>query len=142
MVDYLDGLQPAGDDGLGFTPEAWRENDDDDCDERTVRNRYSPPERPFSSLEEIDNSHDDSVTDTVASSRYTHSPVSDNRIPMEEEYIQHTATVPDPIKLRGVGGTTMFGLNNHFEDDFPSHLLGKVKRVYLSTSYTYMYIYM
>ena len=40
-------------------------------------------------------------------------------------------SVPDPIRLRGVGGTTMFGLNNRFENDFPSYLVGKVSEIYL-----------
>lgn len=35
-------------------------------------------------------------------------------------------TVPEPIRLRGVGGSTVFGLNSKFEDEFPSLLTGKV----------------
>lgn len=34
--------------------------------------------------------------------------------------------VPDPIVLRGVGGTTLFGLNSKFDDQYPSALTGKV----------------
>ncbi len=121
MVDYLGDLQPAGDDVLGLrsTLEAW---DSDKEEEEATRSRRSPSERPFSSLEEID---DDSSIDTTAPSRYTHSPVC-----ISGEYVEHSNlvydTIPDPVRLRGVGGTTMFGLNNHFEDDFPSHLMGKV----------------
>ena len=125
MVDFLGDLQPAGDDSFGFTPglEAWQ---GDEEEEQSIRNRHSPPARPFSSLEEeMDNEKDDSVTEAGAGPRYTHSPVCISDDYMIEDSILY-ATVPDPIRLRGVGGTTMFGLNNHFEDGFPSHLLGKV----------------
>ena len=63
-----------------------------------------------------------------------------------DEHLLHT-TVPDPIRIRGVGGTTMsvlfafvlrcskthyvhcrFGLSNRFDEEFPQSLVGKVSR--------------
>lgn len=121
MVDYLGELQPAGDNVFGFRPglDAWERDEDE---ENPVHGRHSPPERPFSSLDEADEG--DSLTDG-AGPRYTHSPVCISESYVDDDGLLYT-TVPDPIRLRGVGGTTMFGLNNHFEDDFPSHLVGKV----------------
>ncbi|XP_064404980.1 cysteine-rich hydrophobic domain-containing protein 2-like [Halichondria panicea] len=34
--------------------------------------------------------------------------------------------VPDPVVLRGVGGTTLFGLNNKFDELYPSTLTGRL----------------
>lgn len=128
MVDYLGDLQlAAGDNGrpLRVTLEAW-EGDEDNND--GIRIRHSPPERPFSSLEETEDGDSCSLSEVGAGVRGpSHSPPPPVNIP-SEEYDDHLlyANVPDPIRLRGVGGTTMFGLNNHFEDEFPAHLVGKV----------------
>ena len=37
-------------------------------------------------------------------------------------------TVPDPLRLRGIGGTTVFGVSSRFDDEYPSQLNGKVAR--------------
>ena len=114
MADFLGEypeLQPAGEELWGLRPtlESWEE------DEEVVGHNRQSPVRRFSPL--VERSEDEELT-------FSSSPVN-----VLEEYngddLLYT-TVPDPIRLRGVGGTTMFGLNNHFQDEFPSHLVGKV----------------
>ena len=123
MVDYLGDLQPAGDEFWG-SHQAWL---GEELQEERPSVRHSPPDRPFSSLEEEVEDNNDSDTDGPAVG-YSRSPASITGI--EEQVVEDEllyTTVPDPIRLRGVGGTTMFGLNSHFEDEFPSHLVGKVR---------------
>ncbi|XP_003390184.1 PREDICTED: cysteine-rich hydrophobic domain-containing protein 2-like [Amphimedon queenslandica] len=52
-------------------------------------------------------------------------PLHDSPVTRSDEQLIF-ADVPDPVRLRGVGGTTIFGLNNRFDDEFPSYLVGKV----------------
>ncbi|XP_065839110.1 cysteine-rich hydrophobic domain-containing protein 2-like [Oscarella lobularis] len=36
------------------------------------------------------------------------------------------STTPEPLKIRGIGRMTVFGLNNKFNTDYPSSLTGKI----------------
>lgn len=123
MVDYLGDLQLAGDNNGVYrvTLDAY-EGEEDDKD--VLRVRHSPPDRPFSSLEETEG-ETCSISETTRAS--SHSPPPPPMASTDDSHLLYTS-VPDPIKLRGVGGTTMFGMNNHFEDDFPAHLVGKVTK--------------
>ncbi|KAI6647213.1 Cysteine-rich hydrophobic domain-containing protein 2-like [Oopsacas minuta] len=47
-------------------------------------------------------------------------------LPTDPVSYPQISTVPDPIRLQGVGSTTIFGLNNRFSMDYPTVLNGKV----------------
>lgn len=42
------------------------------------------------------------------------------------DYDVANAPVPEPILLKGVGGSTLFGISNYFKDEYPTTLTGKV----------------
>jgi hypothetical protein len=103
----------------------WEGNDEimDDEVERGSHSRLSPLAR-LSPLEEDHHGgnyafQDDYSISTGGNGR-SHEYTSD------EMMSSYSGPLPDPIRLKGVGGTTLFGLNNRFDDDFPSYLVGKV----------------
>ena len=130
MADFLGEsgeLEPASDDLWGRVPtlDPWmggeESKDPEDMMERGLHGQYLPGMR-LSPFDEDDEEIMERQTDSYAGTPTN--PVLEDFSSGDDHLLY--SNVPEPIRLRGVGGTTMFGLNNRFEDDFPSHLVGKV----------------
>eukprot|EP00118_Oscarella_pearsei_P009137 m.50893 g.50893 ORF g.50893 m.50893 type:complete len:100 (+) comp34103_c0_seq3:228-527(+) len=50
-------------------------------------------------------------------------------VEVELEFPQEQAisTAPEPLRIRGIGNITVFGMTNKFNTDFPTSLTGKVR---------------